>query len=253
MSGAGPEQPAEPRRLVVSLVVIGNEVLSGKVEEQNARFLTRRLRELGARLKEVVFVEDEVDAIAEAVARVAARSDCVLTSGGVGPTHDDVTVAGVAKALGVPVVEDPAILELIERHMSRTLASAPGARRLARVPGGARLIRGKRIPWPIIQCQNTWLFPGVPPMLETLFDEVCEHFAGSPKVYSEHIELVVEESLICEALDALVARHASVEIGSYPRREGGAWRLRLTFDGTAGDAVAAAREDARATFADWAG
>lgn len=233
-------------RLTVSLVVIGNEVLSGKVDELNARFLIKRLRALGARVREVVFVEDEVTAIAEAVARGVLRSDVVITSGGVGPTHDDVTVAGVAAALAVPVVEDLAILGMLSTHLSR----APGARRLARVPQGATLMRG-RLPWPVIRCDKVWLFPGVPPMLEALFEDFAAHFAGSPEVLSSAIELAVEESLICDALDALVARHPEVEIGSYPRREDGAWRLRLTFDGIRAEAVAAAHDEAASLFARW--
>lgn len=235
-----------PRRLVVSLVVVGNEVLSGKVEEKNARFLIRRLRELGARVREVVFVEDDVDAIAEAIARVTPRSDVVLTSGGVGPTHDDVTVAGVARALGVEVVEDAAMLAQLGR-----LTATPGASRLARVPLGSVLVRGNRIPWPVIRCAKLWLFPGVPMMLEALFDDLAEHFSGSPEVYSDALELVVEESVICELLDALVSRHPAVEVGSYPRREDGVWRLRLTFDGTDRAAVTSALADATGVLARW--
>jgi len=234
-------------RVVVSLVVIGNEVLSGKVDELNARFLIGRLRDLGARLREVAFVEDEVGAIAEAVARVSARSDLVITTGGVGPTHDDVTVSGVAQALGVPVVEDPQILTLIGKH----LAAAPGARRLARVPEGSTLMRGKRVPWPVIRCHNVWLFPGVPMMLQALFDDLSEHFGGSPTRYSDKLQLIVEESLICVTLDALVTRHLAVEVGSYPRREGGVWRLELTFDGPDAGAVDAARNEAALLFSAW--
>lgn len=263
MSGAQPEPAASPvdpgggavageqrlaKRLVVSLVVIGNEVLCGKVEEQNARFLIKRLRALGARVREVVFIEDDVEAIAEAVARVAARSDAVITSGGVGPTHDDVTVAGVARALGVPVVEDEGILQLVSTH----LAKVPGARRLARAPEGAVLMRGKRIPWPVLRCQKVWLFPGVPVMLEGLFEDLASHFAGSPEMYSLALDLVVEESRIVEELDALVAAHSGVEIGSYPRREDGAWRLRLTFDGPSEEAVVSAHAEASRVFASWA-
>lgn len=256
----GPANPAEDarvggahrgerlaERLSVSLVVIGNEVLCGKVEELNARFLIKRLRALGARVREVVFVEDDIAAIAEAVARVSARSDAVITSGGVGPTHDDVTVAGVAQALGVAVVEDEGILGLLSSH----LAKVPGARRLARAPAGSVLMRGKRIPWPVIRCQKVWLFPGVPVMLEGLFEDLASHFAGSPEVYSLALELVVEESRIVEDLDALVARHPAVEIGSYPRREDGAWRLRLTFDGSAEQAVLAAHAEAVGLFSRW--
>lgn len=113
------DAPVIGHRVVVSLVVIGNEVLCGKVEEQNARYLIKRLRALGARVREIVFIEDDVAAIAEAVSRVSRRSDAVITTGGVGPTHDDVTVAGVAMALGVPVVEDEAIVAMSPWRLGR--------------------------------------------------------------------------------------------------------------------------------------
>lgn len=241
------DAPVIGHRVVVSLVVIGNEVLCGKVEEQNARYLIKRLRALGARVREIVFIEDDVAAIAEAVSRVSRRSDAVITTGGVGPTHDDVTVAGVAMALGVPVVEDEAIVAMLSSH----LAAAPGARRLARVPQGSTLVRGGRVPWPVIRCSNVWLFPGVPVMLEGLFEDLSSHFAGSPEVHSAVLELVVEESLICETLDAVVARHPGVEIGSYPRREAAGWRLKLTFDGPRQEAVSAAYDEAANLFGRW--
>jgi molybdenum cofactor synthesis domain-containing protein len=236
-----------PKRLTVSLVIIGNEVLSGKVEEENASFLIRRFKALGARVREVAFVEDEVSAICEALERVRQRSDHVLTTGGIGPTHDDVTLAAVARTLEVPIVESPEILKLLERHAGGEIPS--GMRRLSRMPEGADLVTCERIPWPVIRASNLWLFPGVPPLLRALFSGLEGHFGGSPQRHSTSLELTVEESFICERLDALVLRHPIVEIGSYPRREEGVWQLRLTFDGHDDATVAAAQRDAATEFA----
>lgn len=253
------------RRLVVSIIVVGNEVLSGKVVEQNAAFLIGRMKALGARVREVVFVEDDVAAIVEAMQRTRARSDEVLVTGGVGPTHDDVTIAAAALALGVEVIEDEALVEQIVRLRRATVGSAaggsapgqpgagPGAnageRRLARVPAGAVLMWGDKVPWPVAKAANLWLFPGVPPLMQALFEGLVRHFEGSPERFGEALELVVEESIICEALDAIVLAHAKVEIGSYPRREAGVWRLRLTFESTDAAATEAAVAAARAAFA----
>lgn len=248
---AGTGETGAPR-LCVSLVVVGNEVLSGKVVELNAAFLIGRLKTLGARVREVAFVEDDVDAIAEALARVRVRSDEVLVTGGIGPTHDDVTIQAAAQALGVPVVEDPELLAQIARlgksaREGRELTA--GERRLARVPAGAKLHWGERsVPWPVARAANLWLFPGVPPLLQALFEGLVAHFSGSPPLYSEALELTVEEASICEALDAIVAVHTAVEIGSYPRREAGVWQLRLTFESPDGSATAAAVVAARAAF-----
>lgn len=221
-------------RLVISLVIVGNEVLSGKVVEENATFLIGRMKSLGARVREVAFVEDDIDAISEAMARVRGRSHQVIVTGGVGPTHDDVTVLAAAKALGVDVVEEVGLVEQVARlseagQIGRTPSA--GARRLARVPCGAELVWGKTgVPWPVTRADNLWLFPGVPPLMRALFEGVVEHFTGSPPIYSEELELLADEATICEALDTIVSAHPTVEIGSYPRRESGRWKLRLTFE-----------------------
>jgi len=246
----------------VSIVVVGNEVLSGKVVEQNAAFLIGRLKTLGARVCEVVFVEDDVYAIAEAMARVMARSDEVLVTGGIGPTHDDVTIQAAAQALGVPVVEDGELLAQIARlGLKRGVETAregreltPGERRLARVPAGAKLHWAVRtggegvLPWPVARAANMWLFPGVPPLMQALFDGLKTHFSGSPPLFADALELTIEEAVICEALDAIVATHVAVEIGSYPRREANVWHLRLTFESPDAAATVAAVLAARTAF-----
>lgn len=245
-------QPDEARRVVVSIVVVGNEVLSGKVVEQNAAFLIDRLKTLGARVREVAFVEDDIAAIAEALVRVGARSDQVLVTGGIGPTHDDVTIQAAALALGVPVVEDAGLVDQVARLGKpgrEGRAPTAGERRLARVPEGATLMWGTTgVPWPVAKAGNLWLFPGVPPLMQALFNGLVHHFSGSPARFGGALELSVEESVICEALDAIVAAHVSVEIGSYPRREGGGWQLRLTFESVDEAATAAALAAARAAF-----
>lgn len=235
------------RRRVIGLVVVGNEVLSGKVQELNAAFLIKRFRELGARVREVAIVEDDVDAIARAVARLAAECDDVLTTGGVGPTHDDVTIEAVARAAGVEVIESPEIMERFERLVKAPLSV--GQRRLCRVPAGSALVFGTRVPWPIAKTGNVWLFPGVPPMLQQLFEDARPHFEGSPPWHQAALELATDEPTIVLRLDELVVRHGAVAIGSYPRREDSGWKLRLTFEGDSADAVAAALCDAEALFA----
>lgn len=246
------------RRLVTSLVIVGNEVLSGKVVEQNAAFLIGRLRELGARVREVCFVEDEIEAIAEAIARNRTRADRVIVTGGIGPTHDDVTIQAAAHALAVEVHEDEALLRQIaelgkaakRRGGTSVDELSQGERRLARVPRGACLEWGRTgVPWPVTRIENLWLFPGVPPLLQALFEGVVHHFSGSPPIFSGVLELEADEATICEALDAIVAAHRTVAIGSYPRREAGVWQLRLTFESHDRAATEAALAAARRAFA----
>ncbi len=234
------------RRLVVGLCVIGDEVLSGKVVEQNAAFLIGRFRELGVRVREVAVVPDERPAIVEAVARLESRADFVLTTGGIGPTHDDVTLAAMADLRQVDIVEHPAIAERLAAHMSGP--AAEGYRRLARVPVGTELVWGAGVPWPALRHGKTWLLPGIPPLLQRVFDGIESHFRGSPRWFQAALELAVEESLVCEALDGIVVQHPAVQIGSYPRLEGTGWRLKVTFEGGDEGAVEAARDAARSAF-----
>jgi molybdenum cofactor synthesis domain-containing protein len=239
-------------RPTAGLCIIGDEVLSGAVRDANTPFLLDSLRELGLRVREVAQVPDEVGAIAEAIGRLRARCDVVLTTGGIGPTHDDVTIAAVAEVFGVPVVEDPEILAVLEAHAPLT----PGRRRLARVPEGAVPVWSRAARWPVARMANVWLLPGVPDFLRALFADLKAHLPTAPQHARAALELAVEESVICEALDALVVRWPAVNVGSYPRPERQpdgrlGWRVRLTFEGPDAEAVAAAHGEAAADFAAW--
>ncbi len=240
--------PTDRRRRTAGVVIVGNEILGGKIEERNAAFLIRRFRALGVRLREVAFVEDDRDAIAEAVARLAARCDVVCTSGGVGPTHDDVTVDGVARAFGLPVVEEAAIVATMTRVMKAPPSA--GYRRMARVPQGAELVFSERSPWPTVKVRNVYVFPGIPWLLERKFRDVEADIACSLPLWAASFDLHGQEADLCEALDGIVARHPEVEVGSYPRFDGRRWTIRLTLEGSAVAEVNAVRGEIRAAFAD---
>ena len=141
-------------------LVIGNEILSGKIEEKNVAVLAVELRRLGVALERVVIVPDIVDVIAREVMELSASHDFLFTSGGVGPTHDDVTVEAVAKAFGVRVVTDEGVANLIRAHYKDRCTE--GHLRMALVPEGAALEITDDIRWPTIRIENTWLLPGIP-------------------------------------------------------------------------------------------
>ena len=230
------------------VVIVGNEVLSGKVVEQNAAFFVRELRALGVRLCEVAFVEDRRDAIAECVARMAARFDVVCTTGGIGPTHDDVTLDALALAFGRPLVERPELVAAMGELLGPRLT--PAHRRMARVPEGTALVPGDKLPWPGLRLDNVWIFPGIPAFVRAQFSALAHHLGAGPPLFAGALDLAAEETAICERLDAVVARHSAVEIGPYPRWEAGRWRLRLTAEGPDAAAVEAAWRELAATFAD---
>ncbi len=221
-------------RPTAGVVIIGNEVLSGKVVEQNAGFFIRRFRALGTRLARLAMIEDDLDEIAATVREQSDRFDFVMTSGGVGPTHDDVTMTAVARAFDVPLVDDPELLARMQRHLGDGLTE--GHRRMARIPDGGRLLGAVSLPWPTVVVRNVYIFPGVPSLLAAKFKDIEHLFAGR-EVWNAALHLGADEASICEALDRVVAAHPDVEIGSYPRLEAGRWHLRLTVESVDPDAV----------------
>lgn len=211
-----------------AVVIIGNEVLSGKVKEANSIFLIRRFRELGVRLGRVEIVPDEVAEIGRAVLSAAETYDIVITTGGVGPTHDDITMASIAAAFQVDVVRHPDLLHLVETFFGASTTEAH--RTLADVPRGSHLVGQERPPWPSVCFQNVYILPGIPKLMQARFDVFASSFAGPPIFYGA-LELQAFEAEICDLLNDVVIANPTVEIGSYPRRESGVWFVRLTMEG----------------------
>ncbi|MEZ4314218.1 MAG: molybdopterin-binding protein [Polyangiaceae bacterium] len=141
-------------------LVIGNELLTGKIHDQNIVVLARTLRSAGVELRRVVMVLDDLDTIAAEVRSLSASHDTLFTSGGVGPTHDDVTIAAVARAFGVEVVGAPEIEQMLRAYYGDRITE--GHLAMAKVPAGARLSRSKGGVWPAIIKENVWVLPGVP-------------------------------------------------------------------------------------------
>src|SRR5688572_4310363 len=152
----------KPKRTVrtAAALLIGNELLSGKTQEQNLLELARVLRALGIRLERVSMLGDERAALAAEVRALSERHDVVFTSGGVGPTHDDVTVEAVADAFGVECVTHPSLAQLLEQVYGERFADSQS--RMALVPRGAELMGSSEVRWPTTVMQNVWLMPGVP-------------------------------------------------------------------------------------------
>ena len=208
----------------VAILVIGSEILSGDTAETNAGFMARHLAAAGASLRRVVIVPDEVGEIARFVAELSAEHDVVFTCGGIGPTHDDVTYAGLAQAFGVPLVLHPEIVALIEAWKHGTLD--PAHERLARVPEGASLYRGDG-PFPVVRVRNVFVLPGVPRLLMRKFPELLCLVRGEP-VLTRQYRTDETELVLADALAAVQAAHPEVEIGSYPSTPAsGAWSVRL--------------------------
>ncbi len=217
----------------VALVVIGNEILTGKIADENIVTLAKALTRKGLRLVEVRVVADDVSVIAAAVNAARAMASLVVTSGGVGPTHDDLTMAGVAAAFGVGTAENVTMVASIEAARGKAMREGDPYRRLCVTPVGAE-IRNGGDPWlATAVMENVYILPGVPALfsrrLETLLDEFVAR-AGSVRVHTVTLSVRVAESHLAADLDAVVAAFSEVSVGSYPKwDETGHWVL-VTFD-----------------------
>jgi len=211
-----------------AIIVIGDEVLSGKVEELNARFLVRELRALGVAVRRIEVIPDVPDVIVDSLRAAAAGFDHVFTSGGIGPTHDDVTIPAIAAAFGVPVVRDEELSGLIRQvsPLERNL-------RMADIPEGATLLRGPGSAdacWPVVAIRNVYILPGVPSILQRKFVMIRDRFRTSP-FWSRAVYSREGEGVIAGVLDKAAADFPNVAIGSYPHIEATDHKVLITFDG----------------------
>jgi molybdenum cofactor synthesis domain-containing protein len=231
----------EPAKTAAALV-IGNEILSGKIEEKNVAELARLLREVGIRLVRIVVVADDLDVIAKEVRELAAAHDWLFTSGGVGPTHDDVTIEGVAKAFGVPVVAAPEMEAMIRAHYRERCS--PNHLRMALVPRGAKLEVTDEVRWHTVRIENVWCLPGVPEVFRMKLAVVKAHLGQSARFVSLAVFTKMDEGELKPLLDRVVEDFPDVEVGSYPKWYDPLYKTKITFDGRDEARV----ESARAAF-----
>lgn len=218
-----------------AIVVIGNEILSAKIADENGPWLTRELRNLGVEVRRIETVPDEIPLIVDALERAKSQAKWVFTSGGIGPTHDDVTIAAVAQAFGRKVVPDPRILGMLQAHYGDRLNAA--RRRLADVPEGADIDWHEGAYFPVISLEGIAVLPGPPVLFKEGFGRIRERFRSAP-LFGRAVYLALGEGELAEHLDATVARFPQVSIGSYPRFDQRAdYRVKITFDGRSEDEV----------------
>jgi molybdenum cofactor synthesis domain-containing protein len=221
-------------------LIIGNELLSGKIADSNVVVLARALRSLGIVLRRVVMVLDEIDVIAREVRELSAAHDWLFTSGGVGPTHDDVTVHAVARAFGVGVVEDPTLASMLREHYRERCTA--GHLQMALVPEGASLESHESVRWPTIRLGNTWLLPGVPEIFRMKLAVVRSRIEGGVGFVSRAVFTMMDEGDLKALLDSVVERFPDIGIGSYPKWQDATYKTKLTFDGRDPRRVDAARD-----------
>ena len=219
------------------IVIIGDEILSGKFVEENAAFLIGELRALGVELRRITVIPDDIADIAATVTDAARRFDHVFTSGGVGPTHDDVTMAAIAQGFGTTVTRHPDLEAKVRGYWKDQLADAN--LRLADVPAGAELVYGKDQIWPVVAYRNVYILPGVPALFRRKFVDIRDRFRAEP-VTAARLYIDIEEGELAPHLDAVVAAHPTVRIGSYPRFSERDFRVLVTLEAADGGEVSAA-------------
>ena len=204
------------RIYTAALVVIGDEILSGRTHDKNIAQVASWLGVQGIRLAEVRVVPDVTSAIVEAVNQLRARNDYLFTTGGIGPTHDDITVDAVAEALGVDVIVHPEARAILEGYYETRGGITEARLRMARVPDGAELIPNRYTGAPGIRFGNVFLMTGVPHITSGMLEALTGTLEGGAPVLSETIGCWVAESEVAELLRTTEKAHAGCQIGSYP-------------------------------------
>jgi len=204
-----PEQVA-----TAAIVIIGNEILSGKVKDENSHYLCRELRDLGVEVRSIVTIPDDTETIGTVVRQASEKYTWVFTSGGIGPTHDDLTVPSIAAGFQTPLVRSEKLANLISGYYGKEVNEAH--LRMAMIPEGSELLfdESKRVSQ--ILFHNILIFPGIPRLLQRRFQTFRERFRSNP-IYLHQIFLNCDEGQIAHLLDQTLVTYPELQLGSYPR------------------------------------
>lgn len=220
-----------------AVVIIGNEILTGRTVDKNADFLIHELHSLGVSLRRIVVIPDDVSEIAAAVGECMVKFDYVFTSGGVGPTHDDVTIEGVARAFGRPIVRHPGLVAVIRGSFGDRTDEA--RLRMADAPEGSELIFSAATRWPVLATGNVFILPGVPEIFRTKFTAIRERFRASP-FHTSVVFTLEDEVDLAGRLNQVAIMNPGVAIGSYPNCENCDYRVKITIEANEAPLVARA-------------
>ncbi|WP_417711520.1 competence/damage-inducible protein A [Roseibium aggregatum] len=238
--------------VTAAFLVIGDEILSGRTKDKNIGFLADYLTALGIDLKEVRIVPDEKPEIIGAVNALRARYDYVFTSGGIGPTHDDITAESIAEAFGVPLNLDPRAVAIMEPHYPPGQFT-PARQRMARIPEGADLIENKVSKAPGFRLENVHVMAGVPSIMQAMMDALAPDLRTGKKMLSETVAADMPESRIAERLAAIQDAHPQTLIGSYPRATDGKFSTQIVIRSRDEAILMAAVKDVAEAVADLSG
>ncbi len=225
------------------LLVIGDEILSGRTQDKNIAHIAATLSDLGIDLDEVRIVRDVLADIVAAVRALSARYDVVFTTGGIGPTHDDITADAIAEAFQLPLRHDPRAVALLEAHCARLGIEVNESRlRMARIPEGAELIDNPVSAAPGFTIRNVHVMAGVPSIMQAMLDGLAPRLPTSARLLSETVDPGRPEGDVAALLTAVQEAHPAVRIGSYPFHDGTRYLTRIVLRSRDSGALRAARE-----------
>jgi molybdenum cofactor synthesis domain-containing protein len=230
-----------------AILIVGNEILSGRTQDVNIKFIAERLNLRGIRLMEVRIVRDEEDAIIKAVHDLSANYGAVFSTGGIGPTHDDITVDCIAKAFDVEVeVNAEAQRRMEEYCKTRNVAMNEGRMRMTRIPKGATLIDNPVSAAPGFKINNVYVMAGVPNIMQGMFAAIEPTLAQGVPLLSNTVSCSLRESDIAIELEKIQKKYPDLEIGSYPGMAGAGPHVSLVIRGTDEEALQKATKDVSA-------
>lgn len=209
------------------ILIIGNEILSGKILDSNSHYLCKELRSLGVDVKEVLVIPDDVAIIAKKAYEFSNCFDVVFTSGGVGPTHDDVTIEGIAKGFGVKVVQSQELVQTLKNWYKDDVNKF--RLKMAAIPEGAQLLTSELILFPLILFRNIYIFPGIPEILQKKFEVVKESFREAP-YYITTVFVSIGEGVLAGHLNELINYYPELIVGSYPVLNNPSYKVKITLE-----------------------
>ena len=212
-----------------AIILIGNELLSGKIVDRNGAYLVSELRALGVALREVNIISDELEPISRAASELSERNDYVFTSGGVGPTHDDLTLDGLAAAFGVGLVENGTMAHHIHAVFAQDEDRRQAFMKMALVPEGTTLMQNADLLWPVYCIRNVYVLPGVPEIFRRQFDAIKDRFRSQP-FYLRTIYFRVDEGELAPTVTKACRHFPGVSFGSYPVWDKATHRVRVTIE-----------------------
>ncbi|MGZ9097257.1 MAG: competence/damage-inducible protein A [Micavibrio sp.] len=220
-----------PDTFKAALVILGNEILSGRTVDANTPWIAERLTERGILLAEVRIIPDVEHLIISTVKQLRETYDYVFTTGGIGPTHDDITAECVAKAFGLPLVRDEDAFRVLENYYGIENLTPPRAK-MALIPEGAKLIPNPVSAAPGFICGNVHVMAGVPRIMQAMMDHVLDEIKAGKPILSNTVTCGLAESKIAEDLTNLQLKFPDIDIGSYPHYRGGMLGLSVVLRGT---------------------